>query len=80
MGVSFLPQFQQVPGLLGELRMTGYTLDVGVMPASLRSTRLIQVPQTASLVGVHFCYQSGTYDPATGGITLTNAVDHFLNP
>lgn len=80
MGVSFLPQFQSVPGLLGELRISGYTLDVGIMPALMRSTRLVQVPQTASLAGVHFCYQSGMFDPATGFITVTNAVDHFLNP
>lgn len=80
MGVSFLPQFQAVPGLLGEMRISGYTMDVGVMSSLMRSTRLVQVPQTAALAGVHFCYQSGSYDPTTGQLVVTNAVDHFLNP
>lgn len=77
---AFLPVAVPIPGVLGDARLTSpFTFTAGLLDANGTGTYQLIIPWNPGLVGIHLAYQGATVDPFSGGITLTNGTDHFIN-
>lgn len=78
---SFLPTAVPIPGITGDLRLNGAVVfDGGLLDPTGAATYLFAIPNNPAIVGFYITYQGAAIDPVSGGITLTNGTDHFVNP
>jgi len=78
---SFLPVAFPIPGITGNLRLNSPVIfDSGLLDPAGVATYVLNIPNNPALVGFYLAYQGATIDPATVGISLTNGMDHFVNP
>lgn len=76
---SFLPPGATLPPVIGEFRVNGATLGVGLLDATGTAQFTLNVPANTNLVGQYYTWQSGTLDALSGLPQFTNAIDNFLN-
>jgi hypothetical protein len=78
--VGFLPQQAPIPGIGGALRLAGPVVFAGgLLGAGGEAVQQVGLPLQTAFIGFYLTYQAAVVDPATGGITLTNGTDHFVN-
>lgn len=75
---SFLTPPQALPPVIGEWRVNGPTMNLGVMPAGGEAPTVINIPNDTLLVGQYFTWQSLTVAPGLSGAWFTNGVDAFV--
>ncbi|MBK8095597.1 MAG: hypothetical protein IPK26_00710 [Planctomycetes bacterium] len=75
---SFLNPPQALAPVVGEWRVNGPTMNLGVMPAGGEAVTTINIPNNPQLVGQYFTWQSLTVAPGLTGAWFTNAADAFI--
>ncbi|MFY9343002.1 MAG: hypothetical protein WAT39_10965 [Planctomycetota bacterium] len=79
--LSFLPTAVPLPGILGDLRLSGPVVFAsGLLDPSGAGVLLVNIPANPGLAGAYLAYQGAAVDPVNVAITLSNGTDHFINP
>jgi hypothetical protein len=78
---SFLPVSVPFPGIGGALLLPAPVIfSSGVLGAGGEDVYQLNIPANPALAGFYLAYQAATIDPVSVAVTLTNGMDHFVNP